>query len=823
VASPVFLYNPGLLSPAELESCFLVRGRELEFLASQLADFARGRGRQHVYLIGRRGMGKTTLLCRLAHLCAQRDELSNLVPVLLAEESYQVGDLVDLWLEVVKTASVQLGRPDLERSASALMETGLEPGKLGEALLRLVRSAVSEKPGRRMVLLIDCFDEILAALHSEHDQHRLREELQENRQLLLVAASARAAEHAFEHSAPLYDFFRVQVLEPLDEAQVRHLLTFGAEGERGEELTGLLDRHPERLEGIRRLTGGNPRMVVLARQLLLDSPRGDIHSDLAQLLDKVTPYYKHLIENIPRQGRRVFDALARRWAPATAAELSGALRLPSNQVGSQLSRLRKDGWIVQVDAPGRGRSYQVASRLFNLYYAMRFSRDTRHRLGFWVRFIELLFGPDQGQRALAPYLAGLDDAASGTQERHGLLRDAFALCSLMSHPDVRDRAHQLVLAKAIEAGPSRLVSGLMESLPGDQERAIHALRKGVELDPDSASGLRHLGLLLAVAPGQVTEAIRTLERSLVISPGDAEVLAALGTVRLRTDGGAHTAADSFRRAIEIDPRSEIGHLGLAAALETMTHYRDAAAALQRALIDLPGSAALWLALGTLRGVRLQDHAGALLAFQRAVELDESHRVGWRGLSAAARAVGDRGELRRAVRRSVEIYPTSGALDHLAWTLFEDRRPGDLEEALGHARAAVEKTPKSPNILHTLASILAALGRWEEAGETMGESFKRATEAFTTEHGQDCLALLGAFARAGRASDALEVIGGTIAEEAWEPAVAALEVLATGDETLLRRRPQEIRELAQVVRQRFDNPLPPWDFPIVGAHSGVGGV
>ena len=394
------IYNPGQLEPAELERIFVVRQAELTMLERGMGDYAADRARQHAYIIGRRGMGKTMLLLRLAHLCAQRSELEGLLPALLIEEQYGIGDLADFWIEIAMAAAAAI---PTRASAEALTDTvhllrdqhAGNAERLAEAVLAALKQQL-RRLGKRLVILLDNFDDVLDAISDERAQHRLREELQENREILLFAASARAAEGTMRYDAAFYDFFRIYRLDPLPLAEVRKLLILDDDPAAEARVEQALERRPARLHGIYTLTGGNPRLVMLARRLFRDSPLGTVRGDLAQLLDDVTPYYKHLIEEIPRQGRRVFHALAGRWDPATAQDLEGVLRLPRNQVSAQLSRLQSEGWLEEVDALGRGKTYQLASRLFNLYYVMRFRRTERERLRYWVLFIEAFFGRGRG-------------------------------------------------------------------------------------------------------------------------------------------------------------------------------------------------------------------------------------------------------------------------------------------------------------------------------------------------------------------------------------------------------------------------------------------
>ncbi len=458
------IYNPGQLSPDELERLFVVRRGELAMLRRHLADFASERGRQHLYVIGRRGMGKTTLLLRLVHMCRREDDLDGLWPAPLLEEQYGIGDLADFWMEVACSAAATLPAPQLEAAVESLRETLATDGeKLAEAVLATLKREM-RLAGRKLVIFIDNLDDVLEAVSDELEQHRLREELQENDEILVVAASARAAEATFKYKSAFYEFFRVHTLQPLDLDGVRTLLVEDPSPQVRERVERTLAGNPARLHGVLRLTGGNPRLVTLCRRLMRDMPLGGVRTDLEQLLDDVTPYYKHLIEEIPRQARRVFHAVAGRWEPVKAADIEVELRLKRSLIAAQLSRLHSDGWLESVDGvPGRGTAYQLASRLFNLYYVMRFKRTERERLRYWVLFVEAFYGVERGHRAVVPF--GAAAALQTGDGRRRSLREGLDAARCMRDEGARRKAGASMQSAALRAGLSKEFEEILAGLP----------------------------------------------------------------------------------------------------------------------------------------------------------------------------------------------------------------------------------------------------------------------------------------------------------------------------------------------------------------------
>ena len=160
------------------------------------------------------------------------------------------------------------------------------------------------------------------------------------------------------------------------------------------KLPETLLRERGRLETVRSLTGGNPRLLVLACRMLIESPLGSPLEDLERLIDEQTPYFKARIEELPVQGLRVFHCLAAGWKPMLANEVAAAAKLSSSHASAQLRQLVEKGYARELKLPREKRvRYEVGDRFYNIYYLLRFSRTGRQRLERLVHFLHDLFGP----------------------------------------------------------------------------------------------------------------------------------------------------------------------------------------------------------------------------------------------------------------------------------------------------------------------------------------------------------------------------------------------------------------------------------------------
>ena len=204
------------------------------------------------------------------------------------------------------------------------------------------------------------------------------------------------------HGQPFYEFFQLFILEGLGPEDTRRMLESFVDVNGTSDLPETLRRERGRLETVRRLTGGNPRLLVLACRMLLESPLGSPLEDLERLIDEQTPYFKARIEELPVQGRRVFHCLAAGWRPMLAREVAAASKLSSSHASAQLRLLVEKGYVRELRLPQAKRvRYEVGDRFYNIYYLLRFSRTDRQRLERLVHFLHDLFGPT-GIRTMYP-------------------------------------------------------------------------------------------------------------------------------------------------------------------------------------------------------------------------------------------------------------------------------------------------------------------------------------------------------------------------------------------------------------------------------------
>jgi hypothetical protein len=241
-------------------------------------------------------------------------------------------------------------------------------------------------------LLLDNADLILERLNKHHWE--LREVLSHNDRLVFIGAASVPISATYEYQGAFYDFFQMHQLRGLNMEEMRAVLLKLAELRRTPHVAEIVERDPGRIQALRVLTGGSPRVLVVLYQVLAQEKDGSVISELEQILDLHTPYYKAVFEALSTQAQQIVGALCLHWHPVNAAELAAlpSVRLETNIVSAQLDRLTKDGVVEKaLTPPGEKLLYQVAERFFNIWYLMRTSRRLRRKLIWLVDFLKLFY------------------------------------------------------------------------------------------------------------------------------------------------------------------------------------------------------------------------------------------------------------------------------------------------------------------------------------------------------------------------------------------------------------------------------------------------
>lgn len=358
-------FNPRQMDDATVRA--LSTGRE-----DLLRDFflaARQRLREpsagkHWLVLGPRGAGKSFFLrlvqCRFAEAMNLEGKTASIV--LLPEEQPNVFSPHE-WLQEVQRL---LPGQTRSKGQSPVWQVKDEAHAWQTALEALLDTF----KGDLLVIAVENFDQLLAqAFDSDVRASRLRN-LMENEPRIMLLASAVEGEFDEAYEKRLFRQFEHHPMPRWDERDHRDYLTRRAKLQDKEPT----NRQLAKIDAYSRFTGGSARTAaVLAASILDEQDPLSASHDLMATLDRMSDYYRALIEKMPTNTRKIFDNLVRGGEPASQVELANRIQARQSDISKAFRWLTDYGYVINEKHPGsKEHSYRVSDRLFVQFYRMRY-------------------------------------------------------------------------------------------------------------------------------------------------------------------------------------------------------------------------------------------------------------------------------------------------------------------------------------------------------------------------------------------------------------------------------------------------------------------
>ena len=453
-------FNPGTFqSDEEVIEQFVVRQHELDSVLDVVRGNIDAPSCQHLLIVAPRGRGKTMLLARVAAEIRTDDELSqHLLPVRFMEESQEILDMADFWLEALFHLAKESARqePQLTRElhASHAALTARWRDQAVEDSARAVVLSAADRLGKKLVLMVENLQSLVENSESELGW-KLRAVLQSEPQIMLLASATSRFEGLDDASQPFFELFRTIGLEPLSTRECARLWTVVS----GERING------REIRPLQILTGGSPRLLVIVAGFGRHRSLRKMMDELVELIDEHTEYFRGHLEALGKTERRVYIAVIDLWQLSWPGEIAARARMDIRTVSTMLGRLVKRG-AVQFEGHGRKRQYAATERLYSIYYKLRRERDEAAVVRNLIHFMTVFYSDAE----LASMSSGLIAEATGSPAiREGILRATDEL------PRLRD-----VFAEIAQPGESEPPGGTLPSEWGRAGRFLREITEAVE-------------------------------------------------------------------------------------------------------------------------------------------------------------------------------------------------------------------------------------------------------------------------------------------------------------------------------------------------------
>lgn len=778
------LYNPSRLKDAEIIAAFVTREPLMRRIVADIAAEKPRSRAQHHLIVGQRGMGKTLLLARIAAELRTSSLKDRFIPLVFAEEQYSIDRLSKFWLNCLdsladehdragNTAAVDEIDNTVRRLTPRLSGSGNDTDLSRETLEAFLQAAAAT--GRRPVLLVDNLQIVFERI-SPDEQHMLREALMRAGCPILVGASPIQPAATERYDAAFYDQFKTHYLSPLSVEEMQSLMLHLATAVDRAEVRDRVLQNPERVKVLRQLTGGSPRTTATLFFLYAEDFAPDVFGDLENLLDRVTPLYKAVFEDLPAQQQVLGSAIANHWDPITARQLAEITGLAPGKVSPQLDRMEKSGFIEKVELfNSASTGYQIAERFFNVWFLMRSaSRRQRREVEFLTRFLQTIYeAPERDELALHlmrecnlsadRYLFTRAVAASLEQDsrREDLIR--FADMDVLRQ---RDRKARRELAEILDLSTlptatlefASLRDRLKELLPpnapvtpdefadqvlGDRrmfrdgqreklaareipltadeiEKVLSVIEKARQTDTARFSSVAVNWFSARLTSGQLRSARDAEDWNRAFKAAENREIVELSFHTLPDDFGCHLCEETHR-IISSHYTPGPGGTGLDWVLLAITlitklqRFGEAEVAYREAIKLNPNSAGSWNGLGNLLQDHLQRFDESEAAYREAIERDPNGAMPWIGLGKLLHTHLQRfEEAEAAYKEAIERDP----IDALPWAdlghLLKDHTQR-FTEAEAAYREAIRLNPNFTYAWNGLGNLLTSqLRRYDEA-------------------------------------------------------------------------------------------------------------
>ncbi len=597
-------FNPGRLTDEEIELSFVTRIAFFQYIFKKIIAEKPNSIPQHHLVIGQRGMGKTSLLVRIAVELRKKPYCDNFIALTFPEEQYNIDRLSKFWLNCLDALADALDREN-QTEFTKILDAEIDGIAKSHHQENNAIYAIFEKwtikIDRRPVLLVDNLNLIFDKI-SKEEQHQLRAILMSNNAPIMLGASATTIDDTVDYGAALYDAFQIQYLKKLTLDESIEVLQNLAKITGKKDFEQIIYKNKARLGALYELTGGTPRTISMLFPLIQDGFSVEIQTDLDALLDVVTPLYKARFEELPAQLQVVLDAIALHWEPMTIEQLRNVTQLENAQLSPQLKRLVDVGWLQKLDAfEAKGSAYELSERFFNIWYLMRrSSRRQKRELYCLSKFIESLYGEEVESMA---YIR----LEYSNNSKNQIFYD-LALADTLKNKELKEKLQKKSYDELLEL--SKTDENILREFSIPYEAVFEKFTLLEEY------------LYQNYLINNFDICLNIVNQLLQLDPNNPTIFHDRGLIYMKL-GRYRESEEEYRKSLAINGNSEHSWLDLGILYQIMGEYEKAELALKNSINISPEWSHSWNTLGNLYHNHLRKYSEAEYAYLKAIDIDEN--------------------------------------------------------------------------------------------------------------------------------------------------------------------------------------------------------
>ena len=367
-----FKFTPDLMSFKELEKLSVGRENIVNYTTEKIHNTIKNHSSSNLLFVGQRGIGKSHLLLSILHKLNSSGIIS---PIRFSEEEYSISTLEQFFSRALDILNIEYSKTNVISDAKTIFKELQNKNKTPVLFVE------------NMQMLFDQMSD---------DLPKLRSIMLEEKSFSIIGSALSTFDEIISPSKPFYNFFEITRIPGLSEDEVFELIKKRLEHANRPDLLKYLSKNHKRVTGLRILTGGNPRLIhILCEIIIQKNTLEDLEKNLLVLLDQMTPLYQARMETISKEKRKIIDTLALALGPLTPTELAEILDMKNTIVVSQLRRLQEEGYVESVKFKDkRSTRYQIVERLYRIWRELRTTKGAA-KVKLFVEFLKIWYSEDE--------------------------------------------------------------------------------------------------------------------------------------------------------------------------------------------------------------------------------------------------------------------------------------------------------------------------------------------------------------------------------------------------------------------------------------------